>query len=476
MENLGIKKMTCVQDRELKIIFVVPSMNNEYLGIGILVSILKQKGYSVMLCASTEESILSNLNKDGLNLVAFSSYTPYIKTDLSVAEKLKEKEPSVCVVFGGPHVTFDTSVIKHRGVDALCRGESENAFPAFVDAYSAGEGELPINIKNWIVKKDGNVYNNELGDVVLDLDQLSFADRSFSTGSYFFKKGFRRFMFSRGCPYSCSYCSVPSLRKIYKADFKGFFRFRSVDNCISEIKSVLASSGGKTLGFVDSIFGLNPDWLLEFSEKYPVAVGKPFYCHSEVKVINRRYVDLLKKSGCYFVLLGFESASEDVRSDVLNKHFSNIDFLKAAALFKEAGIRVGVYNMIGLPGGTLDDDLETLRFNQTHRTFFPECHVYSFYPGTDLYEKYGKGMEQSAKIDVNRGVYWQPVTYKEIRPDIHKLIRLQYLFNLFVYYRVPILFVRIIITLPLGWFYSFIAGFYAKSHYARYEPVNFKSR
>jgi radical SAM superfamily enzyme YgiQ (UPF0313 family) len=84
--------------------------------------------------------------------------------------------------------------------------------------------------------------------------------------------------------------------------------------------------------------------------------------------------------------VGLESGSERLRCGVLRRHYSNDDFFRAVELARNHRMRVNVYNMIGLPGETVQDYWETVEVN---RRVCPDQSITSIfypYPGTDLYE------------------------------------------------------------------------------------------
>jgi radical SAM superfamily enzyme YgiQ (UPF0313 family) len=94
----------------------------------------------------------------------------------------------------------------------------------------------------------------------------------------------------------------------------------------------------------------------------------------------------LKKAHFFKINIGLESGSERLRHEVLKRDYSNKDFLAVTALARKAGLKVFVYNIIGLPEETYADYLETVQLN---RQCQPDEHytgIFYPYPGTELYE------------------------------------------------------------------------------------------
>jgi radical SAM superfamily enzyme YgiQ (UPF0313 family) len=79
-----------------------------------------------------------------------------------------------------------------------------------------------------------------------------------------------------------------------------------------------------------------------------------------------------------------ESASPRLR-ELLNRKNTNLDKVaEAVRLFKKWGIEIMVQNMIGLPTGTIEDDLRTLEFNIRAQPSYAWVSIFAPYPGTKL--------------------------------------------------------------------------------------------
>jgi anaerobic magnesium-protoporphyrin IX monomethyl ester cyclase len=82
--------------------------------------------------------------------------------------------------------------------------------------------------------------------------------------------------------------------------------------------------------------------------------------------------------------IAVEAGDEDYRRQVLRKNVRNQDLFQAANLFHKYDIEFTTYNMVGLPGETLEQAFETLRLNMQLRPAMAICFVYQPYPGTAL--------------------------------------------------------------------------------------------
>jgi radical SAM superfamily enzyme YgiQ (UPF0313 family) len=94
--------------------------------------------------------------------------------------------------------------------------------------------------------------------------------------------------------------------------------------------------------------------------------------------------ELLQQAGCASVGMGIETGSEERRKELLQRPLSDQQLVEASRLLREHGIQVLTTNMLGLPGGTLRDDLKTLALNHACRPGYANAFLYQPYPRTIL--------------------------------------------------------------------------------------------
>ena len=453
--------MTTTTPDTMQIVFVVPDDTVEYVGVQLLSGELKRAGFKQITAFSfTSRNLERQIRRFPHTVLAFCLFTPFAQRCIARAWQLKRALPRqhITTVFGGPHPQFTPDMIYADGVDGICFGEAEAAMVEYVQRYDFAARRPATDVRNWWIKDAaGAVHKNPLRPVSRDLDALSFADMSLFPRSTFFRRGLRRFTFSRGCPFNCRYCLVAGYARAYHLTPAEYYRTRSVASAIAEIKQCVRQYGGTVVGFRDSILGIDLPWMEEFSAHYRREIGLPFYCNQEAQTLSARHAHLLRQAGCFLVQLGLESGNERVRGEYLHKYFSDERFVQAAGYVKEHGMRLGTYNMIGIPGGTLADDLQTLTFNQRVRTDLAECKIFSFYPGIEIYDEYVAKGAHPEQFAVRHNVYWSVISDSTVRRDLPQLLRLHCLFNIFVYYRAPRWLVRALISLPLRPLYKLAA-------------------
>jgi len=364
----------------MKALFITKPFMIEPLGLMYISSSAKAHGHETDIALTTDdlEKKVSQFKPDA---IGYSVITGDQDKYWLINKKLKENHKFVSI-FGGPHPTFFPDFINEDGVDIICRGEGEQAFSKLLDSLEKGKDISGIG--NLYVKHDGKAIQNHvhpLSDI-----ESPFPDRDLVNKYPHIKNGpIKHFMASRGCPFNCSYCFNDSFFKIYEGKGKRV-RFRGIDSVLSEVQGVVKGSPTKFVYFQDDTFTLNQDWLAEFSDKYPKRIGLPFHCHVRPNTIDEKKIHLLKKAGCYSVHIAAETADDRLRNEILNRKMSKEQITDASNLLRQSHIRFMMQNIIGLPTGSLEEDIKTLEMNIECRPDYAWVSIFQPYPGTRLGE------------------------------------------------------------------------------------------
>lgn len=361
----------------------VQNLAFEYLGVMYISSLLKKNGHrvEVFLSSSNIEKVIKELVDYRPDLVGFPCSTGIHKQSLEFANELKKKL-DVKTIFGGPHPTFFPEVIHEKPVDIICRGEGEYAMLEIannIDSNCDYTGTLSC----WF-KVDGEIIKNEQRPLIENLDELPFPDRELYISRYpFLKKSQKAFMGGRGCPFDCTYCFNHVYMKLYKGKGK-LVRYRSVDNMLQEIKEVKEKYKLKTVYMQDDTLILKKRWVLDFAEKYKQQINLPFVCLIRADLADEEIIQKLSESNCKSAYFGIETGSEKLRQKLLKKSVTDKQIINTAKLLHKYNIKFRTYNMLGLPGETLEDAIQTVTINSKIKTDYPWCSLFYPYPGTEL--------------------------------------------------------------------------------------------
>ncbi|MBO4264709.1 MAG: B12-binding domain-containing radical SAM protein, partial [Clostridia bacterium] len=366
-----------------KTVMLVAFYNVKALGVRYLESALKAGGYDVVTvffkgfnsanpqkCTNEELELLCSLIREhkplfvGLSVMS----SMYLDTVNDMISKLKA-EFDIPLVTGGAFATLFPEYFLDRGVDFSTRADGERVTLKLANAL---KNNTPYeDILSLCYKKDGKNVINPIGDIAENIDEygipavecmcaysiehnvLSKGDPQLSTLSY-------EVIASRGCPFTCSYCSVINLHRLMPNGTKAV-RTRSVDSVIAEL--IEAKKKCKKLVFVhfyDEIFPNTPGWVDEFCEKYNKNIRIPFTIWSHPKMVDGEVLKKLRRVGLMEVIMGIQSGSDYIRKEIFHRYETREDIIKATNIIKDSKIFWASYDfMLQHPFETIDTLKET---------------------------------------------------------------------------------------------------------------------
>jgi radical SAM superfamily enzyme YgiQ (UPF0313 family) len=370
-----------------RIVFV-QQLAEEWLGVMYISSMLKSHGHQCDVYVEPLEKgdVVERALSDAPDVVAFSCLTSDYHWALGKAGAVK-KHSDALTIFGGTHITLNPGeAILNPDVDLICQGEGE--YPMLELAEAIDRREDLHEIQNLWAKKNGTVVKNEMRNLIEDLDSLPHPDRElYAKYPFFTRRGKRPLHLGRGCPYECSYCHNPSKKALFKGKGK-YVRWRSMEDVLVEIDEIKAKSFVTVLHFIDDGFGINREWLKDFLARLSTRGGiRPaIQANMRADMVTEDLCEVFRDYGVHLLRLriAVECGDEKYRHEILRKNILNADLIRAASLFHKYHIDFITYNMVGLPGETLEQALETLRLNVQLRPSQAICFVYQPYPGTEL--------------------------------------------------------------------------------------------
>ncbi|MBI3012107.1 MAG: B12-binding domain-containing radical SAM protein [Elusimicrobia bacterium] len=366
----------------MKILFLYWNHPVEPLGLMYLSSVLKRNGHQTKLAIIGGKKPISEVVAEFQpNMVAASGMTGSHIEFMEIVTGLK-KEHSFLSVMGGSHPTFHPEVIEeYKDLDIVVRGEAEKSVEELVNGLQGGSDVT--HIPNLWVRKNGQIFKNEIRDLNEGIDDLPFPDRDLVYEYPLWEKQpIRHFIACRGCAYRCTYCFNNAIVDLYKG--KGMWvRWRSPARVVQEVKDVIQKYGGKFVYFQDDIFIMDKKWLKEFSNLYKREVGLPFHCHVRPNLVDEPSAKLLKDAGCYSVHMALETADDELRK-LIERDMPKETILNASRYLNQNGIKIMLQNILGLPTSTLRHDFETLEMNIACQPLYAWCSIFQPYPGLEL--------------------------------------------------------------------------------------------
>ena len=378
----------------MRILFILSDVDSFHkvdihFGVAYISGFLRANGYDnvkFLTVTSTDDynRIIHEATSFKPDIIGFTSVESQFCNVISLSEMLKETCKCV-IVCGGAFTTLDPECIKMAPhLDGIFIGEGERVFLKFVNAVEQGRDYRSIENFCFYDKNDDRIVKNNLLPLDVDLDSLGFPDRDiFNFQMVIDSHGAAPFMFNRGCPYNCSFCSNHALATAY-GRHSNVIRRRSVDSCVSEIENVASKYKFDIIYIWDDLFILDRKWLYEFLDKYKRQIKKPFMCCTRSNLCDDELFEKLKEGGCYKVHMSLESGNDFIRNKVLRRNISRETVIKSFKLAAKYGIRVNASSIIGLPFETEDMIKETIDILGSLRIENPSVNIFYPYKGTQL--------------------------------------------------------------------------------------------
>jgi radical SAM superfamily enzyme YgiQ (UPF0313 family) len=293
---------------------------------------------------------------ESTDLVAISVETYTAKRAYQIASEYRRRR--VPVVMGGFHAMLCPDEVARHAEAVVC-GEAEAIWPQVVD----------------------DARNHRLEKFYRPAGRPSLAglkpDRSIFRGKNYLPIGLVEA--GRGCHFKCEFCAVQTV-------FKSTQTRRPIEQIIAEIEPLKREK--KLFFFVDDNITSNLEQAKEFFRAL-IPLGIRWVSQSSINAAHdEEFLDLLVRSGCQGVLIGFESLNPANLKD-MNKSFNTMrgGFEKALGNLQRHRIRVYGTFIFGYDRDTPESFQETVRFAREHALYIAAFNHLTPFPGTPLYRR-----------------------------------------------------------------------------------------
>jgi radical SAM superfamily enzyme YgiQ (UPF0313 family) len=326
-----------------------------------------------------EDKIREEIRQYRPHVVGVTAWTDFWYDAYRCMQIAKEIDPSVHVTVGGPHVgIYPQITLDSLGCDSVIVGDGEVPFLWLVNGLS--NGHVPADLPGLHLKEHGAKEDPLKFFIHGDLDSLPLPDRTMLPyqlyNSVVSKTDFVTTMItSRGCPYRCIFCKL-SFQKTLS---------RSAENVLAEMEQI-AALGIREIEIYDDTFTWSKKRLIAIC-KGMIERGLEFdwAIRDRVSSPTPETMEWLARAGCRRIHFGVESGS-DKTLKTIKKAITTTQAVEAVRLAKKHGIEVLTYFLLGLPGETLEDMRETLRFAKRLDPDYTTFSVVVPYAGTEMYE------------------------------------------------------------------------------------------
>lgn len=354
-------------------------------GIAMVSAMLKRAGHDTrlhyMFGQYDIEPLNATIREYDPDIIAFSCVSPQYPYVKMVLRDMMDHR--AFTILGGHHATLVPDCLdENPRLNAICIGEGEHPMLELVEAMIAGQAIDGIQNLH-IQQSDGTIKRNPSRCFTEDIDALPFPDWDLFDAQAIIDSDFHTalFMFSRGCPYKCTFCANHALREQQEGKY---VRFRSVDSCLQEIRNVVGKYRVDALYFNDDCFTCRKSFLDEFCARYKKEFDLPFDINARPETLNDENCRQLKEAGCRRVSIGVECGDETFRAEVLERKHSNDRIVQAFESCRKAGLKTKSFNIVGFPHETPAIFQETIKLNQRINPDSVIIGVFEPYPGTKL--------------------------------------------------------------------------------------------
>ncbi len=260
-----------------------------------------------------------------------------------IAKIVKDYNQNCTVVFGGRHPTFvPDETLRVDEVDIVVRGEGELTFKELIFKGT------PENVKGLSYRFNGKIIHT-LDRPLINYSKVRFPARHLVKNNNYsmFKVRIETVETSRGCPYSCKFCTTPIINN-------GLWRSRPVENIISELKIISQNRRISDIFFVDDNITANTKRFESLCER--IIECKKNNEINDFKFNSQIRLDALLKSpqlakkmaeaGFWMILTGIESIREKTQKN-LRKGLAFDKVLKALEILHNNNIIVSGNMIIG---------------------------------------------------------------------------------------------------------------------------------
>ena len=293
---------------------------------------------------------------EATDAVAISLETYTAKRTYQIASEYRKR--GVPVIVGGFHASLVPDEAE-RYAEAVIEGEAEPVWATVIDDLRHGT----------LKKRYQGFERPHLGEIR--------PDRRIFRGKRYLPIGLVET--GRGCRFPCEFCAI-------QAFFDRTHRSRPIDNILAELRSLKKSR--KVFFFVDDNFAGNIKAAKPLLEAMAPLDIRWITQMSINAAHDEEFLDLLSKSGCKGVLIGFESLDRETLR-AMKKKFNAMrgGYEVALANLRRYNIRVYGTFVFGYQNDTPETFDNTVDFAIEQRLYIAAFNHLTPFPGTALYRR-----------------------------------------------------------------------------------------
>lgn len=380
----------------------------EPLGLLYIAAVSRNAGYDVSVIDAYVERLSIDVLKSKIleskaDIIGFTSFTSNGAILYELGKWIKLNLPETIIAFGNVHAeAYAEAYLRNKCCDVVVHGEGEHTFLKILHALENKNRDFS-NIPSISFFKNGEFITTPGSRVVENLSELPFPARdlvnqkfynipSISNLPYSGKKNtIGKHMFtSRGCPHRCTFCVVHNSNRQRQND---------VLKVVDEMELLVKQYKADYIFIMDSLFISNKKRVVDIcSEIKRRNLDFKWGCEAHVRFIDAELVKIMESAGCYDMAFGIESGVQQLLDNV--RKGTRLDRIEEAVktVKNVTEIKVSGLFILGLPGETYNDSLQTIRFAKKLPLDMAQFSILVPYPGSPLFN------ELKAKGEIDTGI------------------------------------------------------------------------
>lgn len=350
------------------------------LGLPILGGVLKRHGFDVEIYIEKIATINWGKIKEA-DFVGISAITQTALESYKCADKASSL--GLPVVMGGPHVSFEPDeALQH--CDYVVKGEGEETLPELIEALNQG-GDLKKIMGISFKSSEGNTHNpwrKPSNNIAYSPDFTMIHGYKEYREKFLTKTlngGVIPIATSRGCPHSCSFCSVIKM-------FGRAYRILTPDQVIAEIKHQVIATGSRKIFFADDNFAENKQRAKEILTRIiDEKLGLDIVAQIRLEAAqDEELLKLMYNANLRYVFIGLESINPKTL-DSFKKKQNKQDMIEVIQNLHKHKISIHGMFIVGTDEDDLDTVHKTVQFSIVNKLDTIQLLSIMPLPGTDLY-------------------------------------------------------------------------------------------
>jgi radical SAM superfamily enzyme YgiQ (UPF0313 family) len=355
-----------------------PPLGVTYVAAAFAAAGAEVKIFDYIVSAYSREKLEAQLAAFQPHAVGATSVTMNFFDAQKIIRDVKNINPEIITMMGGPHVSFTAAETLRRypEIDLIAIGEGEDTIAELTPVIQ--NRNKWSDIRGIAFRNGDEIVITGKRDFITDIDRISPPARHLLPISRYRALGFPVSLITgRGCPYSCIFCLG---RKMVGSKV----RKRNTKLILDEIETIIGY-GFDRINIADDLFTTDKDRVREICRGIKERSLKfPWSAFARVDTVSREVFDEMAAAGCDSVSFGVETGNAEMLKRI--KKGIKLEQVHAAVkMCQDAGLIAHESFIIGLPGETKDTLEETDKFAKSTKALYG-YHFLAPFPGTTVRE------------------------------------------------------------------------------------------